>query len=195
MKDLRNQCRTKFKGIQDIRKKIPGIVEELIGSYKREDCFDHIGPGPFPSRDAVIDILYRIRRILYPGYFTPSTLDEIDLEYHLGEETIGLYETLSKQIILSYRHDCLRYNQPCIQCEKLGRKTTIEFLEAMPRLKNRLAHDIRAAYDGDPAAKSYDEIIFSYPGLFAITIYRIVHFLYEKNVPLLPLSTQIIKRA
>ena len=186
MKDVRDQCRIEFRSIKGIRKKIPSIVKELIGSYKREDCFDHIGPGPFPSRDAVIDILDRIRRILYPGYFTSSPLDEINLEYHLGEEAIYFYEILSKQIILSYRHDCLRYNQPCIQCEELGRKTAIEFLKAIPRMRNMLAHDIRAAYDGDPAAKSYDEIIFSYPGLLAITIYRIAHLLYEKTVPLLP---------
>jgi serine O-acetyltransferase len=99
---------------------------------------------------------------------------------------IALYEILSEQVILAIRHDCIRHNQPCIHCEPLGHQLTVEFLRKLPELRTMLAKDIRAALEGDPAAKSYDEIIFSYPGIRAITIYRIAHELYHLNVPLMP---------
>jgi serine O-acetyltransferase len=108
------------------------------------------------------------------------------LEYYLGQQVTALYEILSEQIILAIRHDCIRQNQPCIHCEPLGHKLTVEFLKELPKLRTMLAKDIRAAFDGDPAAKGYDEIIFSYPGIWAIMVNRIAHKLYIQGIPLMP---------
>jgi serine O-acetyltransferase len=108
------------------------------------------------------------------------------LEYYLGQQATALYEILSEQIILAIRHDCIRQNQPCVHCEPLGHQLTVEFLKELPELRTMLAKDIRAAYDGDPAAKSYDEIIFSYPGIWAIMVYRIAHKLYHQDIHLMP---------
>jgi serine O-acetyltransferase len=98
----------------------------------------------------------------------------------------GLFDVLSKQIVLSFQHGCLKYAQPCRECTERSHETTFQFIECLPDLRAVLATDIRAAMEGDPAAKSYDEIIFSYPGLFAIIVYRMAHKLHERNVPLLP---------
>jgi serine O-acetyltransferase len=104
----------------------------------------------------------------------------------MGQTVSVLYDMLSEQIINSIRHDCFRYNQPCSDCGERGQQITLDFIDAIPPIRRILATDVRATYEGDPAAKSYDEIIFSYPGLFAITVYRIAHKLFENGVPLLP---------
>jgi serine O-acetyltransferase len=93
---------------------------------------------------------------------------------------------LSDQIGRSIRHDCFRYGQLCSVCDEQGHQISLNLLQAIPSIRKILATDVHAAYEADPAAKSYDEIIFSYPGIFAITVYRVAHKLFEYNVPLLP---------
>jgi serine O-acetyltransferase len=97
---------------------------------------------------------------------------------------VALYEALAGQITLCIGHECLRYNLDCSHCEDRGREEAIRFMRALTNLRAVLAQDVCAAYEGDPAAKSYDEIIFSYPGLFAVTVYRMAHQLWEQQVPL-----------
>jgi serine O-acetyltransferase len=180
------QCKADVTATQEYREKIPAIVDELVVSCKRGDCFDHISLEPIPSREAIIDVLERARRILYPGYFIRSCVDDINLGYYFGQEMTAFFETLSGQLTLALRHDCLRHNKPCTYCEERGHEGAITFMQNIPRLRTMLAMDVRAAYQGDPAAKDYDEIIFSYPGLFAITTFRVAHQLHEQAVPLIP---------
>jgi serine O-acetyltransferase len=188
MKLLKNgdKCKNEIKSAKSYRDEVPAIVDELVASCSIGGCFDHVSAEPITHREAIIDILHRLALILYPGYFIRTRLDSVNLEYYLGQQVIALYEILSEQVILAIRHDCIRHNQPCIHCEPLGHQLTVEFLRKLPELRTMLAKDIRAALEGDPAAKSYDEIIFSYPGIRAITIYRIAHELYHLNVPLMP---------
>jgi serine O-acetyltransferase len=181
-----DQCKSEVETTNRFRKEIPEIVDQLVLSCSREDCFDHVGPEPISSRDSIIDIIQRAFRILYPGYFIRTRVDEVNLGYYFGQEVTAFFEILSEQITLAIKHECLRYNQPCTQCKERGEEAAIDFGREMPSLRAMLAKDIRAAYDGDPAAMSYDEIIFSYPGLFAITVYRIAHRLYGQDVPLIP---------
>ncbi len=182
----RKQCKENIDSVKHSRKDIPDIVNRLVSSCNKEGCFDHVSAEPIPYRDAVIDILRRTSRILYPGFFIRTRLDQTNVGYYLGQEVTGLFEVLSEQIILAIRHDCLRHNLPCVKCEELGHEITVKFLDGLPNLRKMLAKDILAAYEGDPAAKGYDEIIFSYPGLGAITIYRIAHMLQSMKVPLIP---------
>jgi len=188
MKRLKNgdKCKNEIKSAKSYRDEVPAIVDELVASCSSDGCFDHVSAEPITHREAIIDILHRLALILYPGYFIRTRLDSVNLEYYLGQQVIALYEILSEQVILAIRHDCIRHNQPCIHCEPLGHQLTVEFLRKLPELRMMLAKDIRAALEGDPAAKSYDEIIFSYPGIRAITIYRIAHELYRLNIPLMP---------
>ena len=108
------------------------------------------------------------------------------LEYHLGGLVIQLYKLLSTQVAWAVRHDCHRYEQACSHCQEEGGRVALEFIRALPDLRAILATDTRAAYEGDPAGSSYDEIIFSYPGLYAITVQRMAHRLWQAEVPLLP---------
>lgn len=180
------QCKEQVGVVGEYRKEIPSLVRELVRTCYQEDNFAHISPEPLPSLDSAIDIIERARRILFPGYFIRSRVDDMNLEYYLGEEETSFFQILSGQITLCIRHECLRYQQPCTHCEERGQETALEFLKAMPRLRSMLSKDVRAALEGDPATQSTDEIIFSYPGLFAIIVYRLAHQLFELGVPLMP---------
>jgi serine O-acetyltransferase len=179
-------CQTEIVHTTEFRAEIPQVVEELVRSCNREDSFDHIGPEPLSSRDVIIDILVRLQRILYPGYFIDSRVDQTNLSYYFGQEVTALFEILAEQIMLAIRHECLRHKLPCTHCEERGQEIALTVIRELPRLREALAKDVRASYEDDPAAKGYDEIIFSYPGLYAITVYRVAHLLLQQRVPLIP---------
>lgn len=179
------QCKVEVQTGQTYREEIPGVVRELMESCLSQDCFAHVGPEPIPSREAVIAIIQRVFRLLYPGYFSHQPVDAVNLRFYLGQEAVAFFEELSRQITLSFRHECLRYGLPCLHCQEKGQEEAVWFLRALPRLRAVLATDVKAAYQGDPAAKSFDEVIFSYPGLFAVTVYRAAHQLLRQGVPLM----------
>jgi serine O-acetyltransferase len=180
------QCRAEVQTGQTYRDEIPGVIGELVESCLNQNCFDHVGPEPIPSREAMIAIIHRTLGLIYPGFFSRQRVDAVNLGFYLGQETVALFEELSRQITLCLRHECLRYGLPCIHCQERGQEEALRFVRALPGLRTVLATDVQAAYYGDPAAKSHDEVIFSYPGLFAVTVYRSAHQLLRQGVPLMP---------
>ncbi|MBU0943141.1 MAG: serine acetyltransferase [Proteobacteria bacterium] len=166
--------------------KVPPVVKALVDAWQTEDCFDHVGPVPIPSHKAIIDIIYQVRQILFPGYFTKTKLHASNLEYYLGKEASELYERLTHEIIMAIRHDCRRSNLPCTQCEERGHRMALSFIQTLPGISALLSTDIRATLEGDPATASSDEVIFCYPGLLATSIYRMAHELYLLQVPIIP---------
>lgn len=181
-----DKCRIEVSSAERYRGKIPEIVNRLVLSCDGRHCFEHVSPEPIPSRESIVALIEMAKKVLFPGYFIRTRVDRVNLSYYLGQEVTGLFETLAQQVTLSIRHDCLRYDQPCSQCLDRGYDVAINFLEDLPALRRTLAKDVIAAREGDPAAKSEDEIIFSYPGLSAVTTYRIAHQLYHQGVPLIP---------
>ncbi|AEH61851.1 Serine O-acetyltransferase [Methanosalsum zhilinae DSM 4017] len=168
------------------RAEIPDIVNTITESCLGRNCFDHVDAAVIPSRDEVIEIIDLMRKILYPGYFDNRTLDRNNLHYHIGNAITDLFEKLSRQITNSIIHECQRYGEKCTECVDRGQAETIKFLKKIPEIRRVLATDVIASYNGDPAARSYDEVIFSYPGLFAVTIYRVAHELHKQDITLLP---------
>jgi len=189
MSDLelsKTNCKTDVESFSKYRKQLPVVTERIINSCYDRGSYTHIDNEPIPSKEAVIEIINKLKEILFPGYFSREKIDQVNFNYIMGQCVSTLFNSLSRQIALSLRHDCFRYDQPCIECVEQGHKISIAVLEAIPEIRKILSNDVRAVYDGDPAAKSFDEIIFSYPGVFAITVYRIAHKLFEFDVPLLP---------
>lgn len=168
------------------RSRLPQIAEDIIQSCSDKGCFNHVDYEPIPSRDAVVKIIDKFLEILFPGYFSPEKLDPVNLNFTIGQNVTQLFSMLAEQVNSSLRHDCNRYNLTCQECNEKGFEITLKVLEMVPVIRRLLAADVRAAFDGDPAAKSFDEIIFSYPGIFAITVYRIAHVLHELDLPMLP---------
>jgi len=164
---------------------IESTVNELISSCTRNECFNNVDLPPLPSMDALIGIIRQARDIIFPGYFS-ERIDSLNLKYHIGRVVLTLFENLADQIILSFRHKCLRGNLPCSSCFEKAHEVSHKFISSLPELRVALAEDVRAAIDGDPAVKNADEVIFSYPGFYAITIYRIAHNLYGLEIPLIP---------
>jgi serine O-acetyltransferase len=179
-------CKTDADVVSRFREKLPAVAERIIASCEDRECYTHIDYEPITSRDSVIEIIERCREMLFPGYFSKERLDPVNIRYYLGQSAAVLFDILSAQISHSIRHDCFRYDQLCTDCGEQGHRIALSLLESIPEIRKLLALDIRAAYEGDPAAKSYDEIIFSYPGLYALFVYRVAHRLFECNVPLLP---------
>lgn len=168
------------------RERLPGVAESIIASCSESQCYTHVDYEPIPFRHAVVETILRIRELLFPGYFSLQKVDPVTLRYSTGKTAAEVFDLLSEQICHSIRHDCLRYDQPCQDCELRGPELALQLLEEIPAIRRVLATDVRAVFDGDPAAKSHDEIIFSYPGIFAITVYRVAHRLHAMEVPLLP---------
>jgi len=169
-----------------LHREIRSIVQNVIKSYGKTGRVDHIGARPIPSRESVVRILDDLYAIIYPGYFGEQNIQPSELQFIVGNRMLRLAHELSDQIAKSFRHECKRQHKKCDECRSRAQRETIKFLKKIPRLRKLLAMDVEAAYEGDPAAKSHEEIIFSYPGLRAVTIYRIAHELYIQGVPLLP---------
>lgn len=180
-------CREEISTAIKNRGKLPGITEKIINSCCDESAgFTHINHEPIPSRRRVIEIIINLQKILFPGYFSREKLDAINMKYKIGHSVSMVFDMLTEQIINSIKHDCFRYGAPCRHCTEEGHNLATGFFESVPEIRRILTTDVKAMRDGDPAAKSHDEIIFSYPGVFAITVYRIAHRLFELDVPLLP---------
>ena len=169
-------ARSRSSTTQEFREEIPDIVDQLVGSCQPRGLLRPRGPGthPFPGRrdrHPPPDLPPPLPRLFHPQ----TRWTRINLGYYFGQEAEAFFEVLSQQIALAIRHECLRHDLSCTHCEERGQEDAIRFMQELPTLRKALAKDVRAAYEGDPAAKSYDEIIFSYPGLFAVTVYRIAH--------------------
>jgi serine O-acetyltransferase len=181
-------CRTDVALCDKLKSRLPAIAEGIIDSCSDGICYTHIDAEPIHSEGYVVDMVNKFRELLFPGYYTRDKLDPVNLRYTLGRTVTELYDILAEQVTHTIRHDCLRYDQACSDCDERGQTIALEVMDAIPEIRRVLATDVQAAYDGDPAAKSYDEVIFSYPGIYALTIYRVAHKLFELGVPLLPRS-------
>jgi serine O-acetyltransferase len=171
----------------DIRLKesLPEITEALVETYTKCRRINHLGHQPLPSRDSVKDIIEDLFDILYPGFYRRQNLHIGNVEYHIGDLVDGLHDKLTQQIARALRHEFLE-SKPETDFESLAQQKTVTFLRNLHKLRYRLEDDVQAAFEGDPAAKGCYEIVFCYPGLEAITIYRIAHELLKLEVPLIP---------
>ena len=160
----------------DIRLKegLPEITEAVVATYGDCNVTSHLGHKPLPSRDAIVDILADLMDIIYPGYNRRQNLHIGNVEYHVGDLIDGLHDKLTQQTARALRHDYAP-ELPPVDFESLAQQKTVELLKRLPDIRQVLKEDVIAAYQGDPAAKNYHEIIFCYPGLEAVSIYRIAH--------------------
>jgi len=162
------------------------LVAAIVASDLAEPLTRHIDAGSLPNRDAVIDLVKKLRELLFPGYFGKQNLTTQTLEYYVGELLGVIRGQLQEQVLNVLRHQATRHGSPCLDVEGTAESIVQAFLNAIPRLRATLATDVQAAFEGDPAAGDTDEVIFSYPGIFAITVHRIAHELYVLRVPLIP---------
>ena len=161
---------------------IEGVVDRILEDYRSNREIDQMDIFRHPDRDVVVELIGKLRRIIFPGYFRDKTYHIYNAKHNLSMLIEDVMFNLSHQIQLVLQGTGMDSQQAQEQAQAL----CIAFFEAIPQVRDYVDTDLQAAYDGDPAATGKDEIIFSYPGLFAITVYRLAHVLYELKVPMLP---------
>lgn len=168
----------------DIRLKegLSSITEALVGSYTECSRINHLGHEPLPSKDAVEAILNDLCEVIYPGFGQRQNLHIGNVEYYVGNLIDSLHDRLTQQIARALRHE----GSSPTDFEAIAQKRAVEFLRRLACIRSVLDMDVSAAFRGDPAAKSHHEIIFCYPGLDAITVYRVAHELLKLSVPYIP---------
>jgi len=165
---------------------LPGITNAILKTYTEQAAINHIGVVALPSKAETIRFLDLLFGILYPGYFGRRNFTRENIRFHIGDRIWQVHRLVGEQVYLSIVHGCRHTSGQCHTCADVASDLATEFLRRIPRLRELLEGDVQALYDGDPAAKSLEEIIFSYPGLEAVTVYRIAHELWDMRVPLLP---------
>lgn len=140
-----------------------------------------------PSVEILKETVELLRKIIFPGYFGNSSLNDENIGFYVGVNLDRAYHLLLEQIRRGLCFDCMENsNKICGDCTLQARELSIGFLEKLPEIKRILSTDVEAAYCGDPAAKSHGEVIFCYPAIKALTNYRIAHEMTKLGVPLIP---------
>lgn len=162
------------------------VIEAISQIYDSSDeIFFTDQSRRMPSRNAIISILKDIRNIMFPGYFTSGAQTTPDAKYFIGNTILAVEHNLVEQVreALYFRDGATKTHE---EIDARAHEVSAAMLCKIPSIQEMLYKDIQAAFDGDPAAQSKEEIIYSYPGFFAIWVYRIAHELYKLDVPLVP---------
>ena len=165
-----------------IEEQIENVVDTILEDYRNGRDIDKIDFSRHPDKEIVIDIIHKLQRIVFPGYFRDRSYRIYNAKHNLSMLIEDVMFNLNRQIMLLLQ---ARGEKPETAEEK-AQSICLEFFRAIPQVRCVIQTDVQASYDGDPAASGTDEIIFSYPGLFAITVYRLAHVLYTLGVPMLP---------
>lgn len=162
------------------------LVEKIIGDYEQGRDIDVVENFAHPNKDDIVTIIDQIRNIIFPGYYKNKNYRIYTVRNNLSMQLEDVLYNLSKQIsmVLKYLPEYVNKEEKELLYE--GEKLSLQFLEKITDIRQLIQTDLEAAYDGDPAAFNKPEIIFSYPGLFAILVNRIAHELYLLGVPLIP---------
>ena len=166
--------------------RIEEIVDLIINDYEDDRTVNRVDILNQPDKKAIVDVLEKLLKILYPGYYSDKVYKIYSLRNNMAATIEDVIFHLKKQIVTVLRYNRDDQSADADQAEDKATVITYEFMKKIPTIRSILETDIDAAYEGDPAADSKDEIILSYPGLFAISVYRIAHELHLLNVPMIP---------
>jgi len=162
--------------MKTIEKQIEGVVDAILDDYRNGRDIDRIDGFCPPDKDVITDVIYKLRRILFPGYFKEKAYGIYNAKHNLSMLIEDVMYNLHKQIALVLPPER----------QEEAQSICLEFLKQIPKVRSLVQTDLQAAFDGDPAAANKEEIIFSYPGLFAISVYRLAHELHVLGVPMIP---------
>ncbi|MEE0265790.1 MAG: serine O-acetyltransferase EpsC [Acutalibacteraceae bacterium] len=169
-----------------MNRNIDNLVDLILDSYNKYDATKRIDEDNIVHKETLIKLVEEIRKLLFPGFFDNNKVRSEYLKFLVGERLEFIQHNLKTQVARA-----LGNNEFCKDCERtaiMARADEIvyEFIAKIPLIREYLSTDIQAAFNGDPAAQNTDEIIFCYPGVFAITVYRIAHELHLLGVPMIP---------
>ena len=168
--------------MSDKKSAILNVAKGLTENYASEELFMPKSGRRLPNRSVIIDIVRDLKSIIFPGYFSTDTSATVFPEYYVGHRLNDIYDRLKNQIEIAL----LYHGEEPEEAATHADRTTCGFFEQLPEIQRLLLTDVQAGFDGDPAAKSKEDNIFSYPGLFAIYVYRLAHVLYKEEIPFIP---------
>ena len=166
----------------DKKKIILEAVEKLTDTYRKEELFLGKDRERLPNKKEIINFIKDMRSIIFPGYFSVDSSASVFPEHYVAYRLNDLYDCLQEQIEIAF----LYQGEEEQKAKEHAEQITERFFANVPEIQRMLLTDLQAGFDGDPAAKSKEEIIFSYPGFYAIYVYRLAHVLYLENVPFIP---------
>lgn len=161
------------------------IVEQLVGSFREHGGINHLDGANLPSRDAVVEITRDLLRLVFPGFYDKEPIHSSQVNAFTSELAASIARRLENEIQKSLEY------RPCDGCDRAdlagtAKRVTRDFLAGLPTVRAILQTDVVAAFEGDPAAISTEEVILSYPGMEAIAVQRMAHGLYQRHVALIP---------
>lgn len=166
---------------------LPDISKAISSNYLESELLLGKTDKPLPTRSVIIEIINDLRQLMFPGYFSVENIDSAGASYYTGHMLAVIHNKLKKQIALALAYNSdehiLSTNDKILEKSE---SICVEFFKTLPSVQQMLLLDAQAGYDGDPAADSREQVIFSYPGLYAIFVYRIAHELYKMKVPFIP---------
>ena len=167
-----------------IKTEFDQVVGRITQNYISDEVFVTKENRRLPSRSSIIILIKRLRSLMFPGYFEEKNFEYTDAQYFVGNTLNHIRRELRQQvnIALQYTSEGESREQTAEHSDEIAK----HFISRLADIQNMLLKDVQAGFDGDPAAKSRQEIISSYPGVFAIFVYRMAHELYLKNVPFIP---------
>ncbi|MGC1388398.1 MAG: serine O-acetyltransferase [Steroidobacteraceae bacterium] len=163
------------------------LRNELLDSYLSDERARRISRRYLPSREAIAEILAGVLELMYPGYYGRLDLDAENLASHLGQALKALAPKIEHEMehCLCYGREREAVRLEFGDCAPRARELTEVFLGRLPEIRQLLVRDVQAAFDGDPAATNLDEVILAYPGVLAVSVYRIAHALHDLGVPMM----------
>jgi serine O-acetyltransferase len=168
-------------------KAIENLTAELLDSYLGDERARRISQRYLPSREAIVEILEAVLDLMYPGYFGRQDLNADNLGSHVGRMVAALVPKLEREMehCLCYGREREAVPPEFGECAPRAHELAEIFLRRLPEIRSLLLRDVQAAFDGDPAALNLDEIVLAYPGVLAVSVYRIAHALYDLGVPMM----------
>ena len=166
--------------------RINKLTKNIISDYVENRTIDEVKPFDHPDDEAIKDIVESLRKIIFPGYFRNKNYRVYTLRNNMGMLIEDVFFKLIRQISIVLRYDEKYVDHTENFIAEKAEEIAFEFMNRIPKIREFIETDVQAAYDGDPAAYNKDEIIYSYPGLYAILVNRIAHELFLLEVPLIP---------
>ena len=163
-----------------IEQKIEQVVDSILSDYGQGRDIDRIELRQYPDKEVITGIITKLLRIVYPGFYREKSFRMYNAKHHLSMLIEDVMYNLNREIRLVFQNEGME------NAEEKAQEVCLAFFDEIPKIRALVQTDVQAAYDGDPAATSKDEVIFCYPGLFAITVYRLAHVLYRLGVPMIP---------
>jgi serine O-acetyltransferase len=170
----------------DVEREVGGLVDEILCDYQSERTIDRGDTVNQLDKEAIIGIVNKLQQIIFPGYFKNKKYKFYTQKNNLTMLLEDVLYHLNRQVVIVFEHMAEYENTEHGELEQIAGKKCMTFLRCIPKVRALIETDVQAAYDGDPAAYNTDEIIFSYPGLYAIMVNRIAHELYQLGIPLIP---------